>query len=350
MTSAQMDDLQYPYDRITLRAHSQHIDHILAPSQRRQPVWILAGKEGIGKSTAAFYLAARLLSQQSDPLFGDDTSAMIGDASEATAALIRAGSHPDFKYIHARGDTGSKAISTDQVREMSSFLAMTPSMSQWRVVIIDALDDININGANAMLKTLEEPPKNSMILLISHATGSILPTIRSRSRMLRMNTLNAQDTRDIIAMLYPDIEPDWLAIMVSIADGAPGRAVMMAETGCVDIYAESLTLFCQNTPDLLAVEHLANQWGLGGVRNRGRRHMAYVLFDRLLAKAVRTGQSSVTGSSVPLEQSALDHIRQRCAQIKLAEYHHQFLSEWREAEGLNLAMMPVMMRLFRALT
>jgi hypothetical protein len=78
--------------------------------------------------------------------------------------------------------------------------------------------------------------------------------------------------------------------------------------------------------------------------------MAYVLFDRLLAKAVRTGQSSVTGSSVPLEQSALDHIRQRCAQIKLAEYHHQFLSEWREAEGLNLAMMPVMMRLFRALT
>jgi len=78
--------------------------------------------------------------------------------------------------------------------------------------------------------------------------------------------------------------------------------------------------------------------------------MAYVLFDRLLAKAVRAGQASVVGSSVALEQSALDHIRQRCTQIELAEYHHQFLSEWREAEGLNLAMMPVMMRLLRALT
>lgn len=350
MTSAPMDDLLYPYDRITLRAHAQHIDHILAPAHRQQPVWILAGKEGIGKATAAFHLAARLLSQQSAPLFDDQATANIGEIRENVAALIRAGSHPDFKYIHAFGDKGSKAISTDQVREIGSFLAMTPSMSEWRVVIVDALDDINVNGANAMLKTLEEPPHNTMILLISHSIGGILPTIRSRSRMIRFHALNATDTRDIIATLYPDIEPDWLAIMASIADGAPGRAVMMAENGCVDLYAESLSLFCQNGSDLLAVEHLASQWGLSGVRNRGRRHMAYILFDNLLAKAVREGQTDMPYSSVALEQSALDHIRQKRTPYELAETHHRFLSEWREAERLNLAMMPVMMTLLRALT
>jgi hypothetical protein len=165
--------------------------------------------------------------------------------------------------------------------------------------------------------------------------------------MMRFHALDSTDTRDIIATLYPDIEPDWLAIMASIADGAPGRAVMMAENGCVDLYAESLSLFCQNRSDLLAVEHLASQWGLGGIRNRGRRHMAYVLFDYLLAKAVRDDEPL---SSVALEQSALDHIRHRRTQYELAETHHKFLSEWREAEKLNLAMMPVMMTLLRALT
>lgn len=358
MTSVQNDDLLYPYDHIPLMAHLPIIEHILAPDQRRQPVWIFAGKEGIGKATAAFHVAARLLSYESEPLFGDDAAATIGAARDEVASLIRAGSHPDFKYIHAQGEGGNKAISTDQVREMSSFLSMTPSLSQWRVVIVDALDNINVNGANAMLKTLEEPPQNTMIMLISHASGAILPTIRSRSRLIRLHPLGDNEASAIISSLYPEVEPDWLAIMVAVADGSPGRAEMLAETGSIDLYASTLTQLCQNRPDLLALENLATQWGLGGIRNRARRHMAYILFDRLITKAVRIRQEQEQGgtspspspSNVALETSACQHMLNRHSQHDLANIHQQFLSDWREAEGLNLAMMPVMMSVLRALT
>lgn len=350
MTEVNTDDLLHPYDRINLTEHKKHIDHILSPSQRHQPVWILSGKEGIGKATAAFYLAARLLSYHSDPLFADETDAGINTIKEDIAKLIRAGSHPDFKYIHAQGETGNKAISTDQVREMGSFLSMTPSLSQWRVVIVDALDHINTNGANAMLKTLEEPPENSIILLISHALGAVLPTIRSRSRVIHMQNLGHDDTRDIISSLYPDIETDWLAIMVSIADGSPGRAVMMAESGSIDLYAETLKQLCQEKSNLLALEQISTQWGLGGVRNRGRRHMGYILFDRLLTMAVRARQNNEIISEVALEQSAVKHIRQKLSLYELANTHQQFLTDWREAEKLNLAMMPVILKCLSGLT
>ena len=354
MTSVQNDDLSYPYDHIPLMAHQPIIDHILAPDQRRQPVWIFAGKEGIGKATTAFHVAARLLSYQSEPLFGDDAAAVIGEARDEVKALIRAGSHPDFKYIHAQGEGGNKAISTDQVREMSSFLSMTPSLSQWRVVIVDALDNINVNGANAMLKTLEEPPQNTMIILISHASGAILPTIRSRARLIRLQPLNDDQASAIIASLYPEVEPDWLAIMVAVAYGSPGRAEMLAETGSIDLYADTLTQLCQDRPDLLTLEHLATQWGPAGIRNRARRHMAYILFDRLITKAVRLlqeqGQGETSPSQVALEISACQHMLNRRSQYDLAEIHQQFLSDWRDAEALNLAMMPVMLSLLRALT
>ena len=343
----QHDDL-YPFDRFGLKGHSEVIDHILLPTNRSHPAWILAGPEGIGKATAALHLAARLLSYQSDPLFGDDAAAIIGASRDQVSRLIRAGSHPDLKIIRHGGDAGRKTISIDQIREMTSFLSMTPSMGDWRVVVIDALDNIGVNGANAMLKTLEEPPKNTMILIICHAPGTILPTIRSRSRLIRFDPLDDADSREVISQLYPDIDPEWMDIMVHIADGAPGRASMAAETGSIELYAETLKALTQPSCDKVLAERLSGQWGAAGVRNHDRRHMAMLLFERIIRLAANHATNHASGnlssSSLALEQSAIEHLAARHNASHLAEWHQSFLRDWRRAESLNLAMAPLILR------
>ncbi len=340
----QHDDL-YPFDRFGLKGHSDIIDHILLPTNRSHPSWILAGPEGIGKATAALHLAARLLSHQSDPLFDDDAGATIGPSKEQVRRLIRAGSHPDLKIIRHGEDAGRKTISIDQIREMTSFLSMTPSMGDWRVVIIDALDNIGVNGANAMLKTLEEPPKNSMIVIISHAPGSILPTIRSRSRLIRFDLLHDQDSREVISQLYPDIDPEWMDIMVHIADGAPGRACMAAETGSIELYAETLNALTLPSCDKVLAERLAGQWGAAGIRNRDRRHMTMLMFERIIRLAANQASGSHSPSSLALEQSAINHLAARHSANHLAQWHQDFLRDWRRTESLNLAMAPLVLRL-----
>ena len=170
-------EILYPFDRFSLKAHGAVLEQILSPASRQKPVWILGGTRGIGKATASLHLASRLLSLQDDPLFGGgvDADAPIGAAEESVCQLIRAGAHPDLKKSSALPKTiRAKPSPVDDIRAMRQFLSMTPSMSAWRVVVVDALDDLNINGANAMLKALEEAPANSIILLISHAPGRVL--------------------------------------------------------------------------------------------------------------------------------------------------------------------------------
>ena len=337
------DDL-YPFDRFGLKGHSEIIEQILLPANRSHPSWILTGPEGIGKATAALHLAARLLSHQSDPLFGDDAEATIGPSRDQVSRLIKAGSHPDLKIIRHGEDAGRKTISIDQVREMTSFLSMTPSMGDWRVVIIDALDNIGINGANAMLKTLEEPPKNSMIFIISHASGSILPTIRSRSRLIRFEPLNPEDSREVISQLYPDVDPEWMDIMVHIADGAPGRACMAADTGSIELYAETLKALTLPSCDKVLAERLAGQWGAAGIRNRDSRHMAMLLLERIISLGASHASGCQSPSSLALEQSAIQHLAARHNPDQLALWHQAFLRDWRQAETLNLAMAPLILR------
>src|SRR5690606_19534895 len=103
------------------------------------------------------------------------------------ARLLAAGSHPDFRMLERlERPTGGLArnISVDQVRSLGALLSVTPSMSPWRVIVIDSADDLETSAANALLKMLEEPPANTLFFLVSHAPGRLLPTIRSRCRRL----------------------------------------------------------------------------------------------------------------------------------------------------------------------
>ena len=155
--------------------------------------WLLAGREGIGKATFAYRLARHVLArpEERDP-FGQSLEV----AADSTAARqVAALSHPGLLVLRRPYDTRTKrfgaSIPVDEVRRLKSFLGLTAGDGAWRVVIVDAADDLNINAANALLKSLEEPPKRAVFLLVSSEPSRLLPTIRSRSRRLDLAALAA---------------------------------------------------------------------------------------------------------------------------------------------------------------
>ena len=117
--------------------------------------------------------------------------------------LVLAGSHPDLRVIRRPVDDKGKRkseIPVDSVRELAEFFAMRPAMGGWRVAIIDAVDEMNRHGENAILKTLEEPPNRAVLFLISHGEQLLLPTVRSRCRVLRCGALGEHETMSALAM------------------------------------------------------------------------------------------------------------------------------------------------------
>lgn len=201
-----------------------------ADSGRLHHAWLLTGPEGVGKASFALAAATRLLADAAGPrvhLPGLETP-----DSHPVVHYIRAGSHPDLRIlarlIKDKSEDLARSISIDQVRSLQSLFATTPSLSPRRVVIIDAIDDLERPAANALLKNLEEPPVGTIFFLISHAPGRLLPTIRSRCRLLRFTGLDDQQMSLALQRLLPEEPRDEIEALVGIGRGAPGRALGFA--------------------------------------------------------------------------------------------------------------------------
>jgi len=136
----------------------------------------------VGKATFAYRAARRLLGAPADPAHG----VLGANPDHPVSRQIIARSHPDILVIERVGEDGKprKVIPVDDARRLAEFFSKSPASAPHRVAIVDAADDLNINAANALLKTLEEPPERGILLMISHSPGRLLPTIRSRCRRL----------------------------------------------------------------------------------------------------------------------------------------------------------------------
>jgi len=195
--------------------------------------WLLVGPEGVGKASFARLAALRMLAEASAT--GVAAPDLHVPEGHTTRALVAAGSHPDLRILHRLPKDADKpdqdlarSITIAQVRSLQPMFATTPSMGARRVVIIDAADDLERNGANALLKNLEEPPVGTVFLLVSHAPGRLLPTIRSRCRVLRFGLLEDGDMRRALGSILPDADADEIDVLVRTGEGAPGRAVRYA--------------------------------------------------------------------------------------------------------------------------
>ena len=195
--------------------------------------WLLVGPEGVGKAMFARAAAMRMLAEGAgEPALPPGLEV---PATSRTRALIEAGAHPDFRVLTRLPKDPDKpdqdlarSITIAQVRGLQPMFATTPSMSARRVVVIDAADDLERGGANALLKNLEEPPAGTIFLLVSHAPGRLLPTIRSRCRVLRFGRLHDEEMIAALGKALPDAPPDEIRALAATGEGAPGRALRYA--------------------------------------------------------------------------------------------------------------------------
>lgn len=194
---------------------------------RLHHAWLIAGPRGIGKALFADKAALRVLADAAGPRAAGPGLDVPDD--HPVAKLVAAGSHPDLmrleRLVKESGTELARSINVEQVRGLQRLFATTPSMSPWRAVVIDAIDDLETGGANALLKNLEEPPANTVFLLVSHAPERLLPTIRSRCRPLRLSPLPADVMASALVAALPDAEADEIDALVRIGEGAPGRAI-----------------------------------------------------------------------------------------------------------------------------
>lgn len=192
--------------------------------------WILAGPRGLGKASFARAAATRLLAEAAGPPPGGE--GLFVPERHPVRSLIDAGTHPDFMYLARleRETTGElvRNIGVDQVRSLQRLFSNAPSLSSRRVIIIDAADDLERGAANALLKNLEEPPSGTLFMLISHAPGRLLPTIRSRCRMLRFAPLGDRQMEAVLRQELPDADDHEIAALVKAGEGSPGRALSFA--------------------------------------------------------------------------------------------------------------------------
>ena len=161
-------------------------------------------------------------------------------ADESLFRRIAAGSHTDLLSISpaydAKKHIEKSTISVDEARKIPDFLSLTPAEGEWRVVIVDAVDQLNINAANALLKILEEPPERSILLLICHSPGGILPTIKSRCRTFKLSAPDQDAFGNILNHIAPEIPSNEYASLYALSYGAPGHAITLYREDALTCY------------------------------------------------------------------------------------------------------------------
>jgi len=196
---------------------------------RLHHAWLLAGGKGIGKRRFADWAALTLLS-------GGASTERPADSD--AARLVAAGAHPDHRLLappeEGRG-SATQSIVVDQVRALAEFLHSHPAIAPWRTLVVDSIDDMNPNTANAFLKELEEPGARTVYLLVSHAPARLLPTIRSRCRMLRLFPLADADSRAVLRAIHPELDEAELESLARLAEGAPGSVEELGGAELVDL-------------------------------------------------------------------------------------------------------------------
>jgi len=239
-------------------------------SRKLHHAWLLAGPRGVGKASFAHAAARRVLADAAGPassLPGVETS-----DDHPMVRLVEARSHPDMRQLErlVNEKTGNlaRSISVDQVRSLADLFDLSPAMSDWRVVIIDSVDELEPAGANALLKMLEEPPPNSIFFLVSHAPGRLLPTIRSRCRRLDFQALDDDAMTSVLELAAPETSASERAKIVAMSFGSAGRALAFAALGLAKIEDAATAILRQGDPTNARRSELASELGKRGARER----------------------------------------------------------------------------------
>ena len=293
--------------------------------------WLITGPMGIGKATLAHRFARFLLSQNAaedgsrgggdlfagdpdcDPEGASAGGVLYSDPGSRIFGRVAAGGHADMLTVTRSIDPKSKKlrgeIVVDDVRGIGGFLHMTAAEGGFRVVVIDSGDEMNRNAANALLKSLEEPPANTVLLVVSHTPGRLLPTIRSRCRELRLAPLGEADFATVLTRVMTRLDPDLEAQdrdeLFRLSGGSPGKALRLAEEGGLELYHQVLELLSTLVPDgagsrggadTAALHALADR--VAGKKGEAAYHTLVDLLGSWISRLIRLGAGGKGGAGL----------------------------------------------------
>ncbi len=249
----------HPAHNPTLIGHDEALQQAgeAFTSGRMHHAWLITGIEGIGKTTLAYHIAHHVLSG------GQNALGKI-DMNHRVAKLITAEAHPDMLVVRRATDekTGElrNVIVVDDALRIASFLHKTSTHGGWRVVLIDEAHTMNRHGQNAILKILEEPPARVLILITAATPGGLLPTIRSRCRILQLAPLDDKHMKTVLARSGPDLSPDDIERLIRLSGGSIGFALKIIRTETLPLYTELLDLIAAMPKlDIARLHKLADQ-------------------------------------------------------------------------------------------
>lgn len=331
--------------------------------------WLMCGPRGIGKATLAYRFARFMLAQGKA---GQEKSNEGGGLFGATSLLVPApptslalppdhpifrrtasGGHADLLTVERTADekTGRlrSEIVVEDARAVADFLHLTPAEGGWRVVVIDGVEDMNRSAANAVLKIVEEPPAQALILLVSHAPGRLLPTIRSRCRRLVLKPLDESVIVRILGAQMPSLGAEDASALARLAEGSAGRALELAEQGGLDLLRDMLGLL-QTLPrlDAVALHALADR--MAGAEGAAAFRTVTELLQWWLARLIRAGGTGETPAEAVAGEGAL------YARLAAPRRLDPWLEVWEKtqtlfsrAESVNLERKQVVLNAFLAL-
>ncbi len=352
-------ELPRPRENAELVGHGAAESLLLSAynSGRLPHAWLIAGPKGVGKATLAYRFARFLLAEPpAGGLFSAPHSKVLGADSLAIAPehpvfrQVASGGHPDLLAVERGWDAKRKRLRSeivvDDTRAIADFLHLTSAQGGWRVVIVDGADDMNRNAANALLKILEEPPKRSVLLLTSESPGRLLPTIRSRCRLLHLKKLSEAIVSEAIMRQSPGTAPADALALAQLAEGSIGRALILVATDGLAIHRDMYRLLGEipriDTESLYGfAERLA--------RNDGQGFRLLVeLLPGALTRMIELALGQV-GATPPAERETLARLASRRGLDQWVEVWRKICHLFAAAEGIELDRKQAVLNAFFAL-
>lgn len=319
-------------------------------SGRLAHAWLICGPRGIGKATLAYRIARFVLTGGGEgSLFGARGSLEIAE-DHPVFRRVAAGGHADLKVVE-RGWTDDKQtkrrgeIVVEDVRGIGSFMALTPAEGGWRVVIVDAADEMNRSSANAVLKVLEEPPRQALLLLISHSPGRLLPTIRSRCRRLVLNPLAEPQVMHLLHRYAPELSESDATALARLGEGSIGKALALAEQGGLGLYREMLGLL-QTLPkmDVPALHAFGDRVARAGEADAFRTVSELLVW--WVARLVRVGGGGAAAEVMSGEGQVMARLLAAASLDRWIEVWEKITHLFARAEAVNLDRKQVVLNAF----
>lgn len=312
---------------------------------------MFCGPRGIGKASLAHKLAKYLLTRESAPqsggLFSEDEApshapqSLDYDPNHPQIALYQGGAHPDCLILErAYDDTKNRykdSLDVAELRKITPFLRRTASDGGWRIVLVDDADTMNRNAQNALLKMLEEPPSKTIIILIAHRPGRLIPTIHSRTQQVMFSPLSEQDLTALLALAEEPPTPAEAKIIAPLANGSIGAALEIINQGGL----EAFTPISQIIEDGIlkqnweAMHALIDSQGKGAGANDKIMQLLRMMLQLLRIATLEKAKGTAQGNPA-IKAAGMEDFINRCDLQTLTRITDDFAAHINNADHANL--------------